>query len=301
MGLLMFVTVVANSQPEFFYESHQVSDQHRYQEGAMGGFWGHHLGHLVRTANYGLWYVDDIGNDVNRNPEIRYYQFKDNRWVFVRSLPNPNTIQQNTATMAVGDTIYSYGVNIVGGYIEEAVCDASTGNAVYRRKIRSIGPSTNYIGAAVSPGGTRVVWWTRVVNSNGPSDWVYMYNKGGSWSDSIVSQIPGNDFSYAFASFLNDSTFYIGGEVPGGNAPNWTFSAGAGLVVLGKPLAGFTIMKGDNIAANDMWVNRTDGGAHLFLYGAYGGIGYFYKPAGGNWSDAVTVLRRGKREPLQND
>ncbi len=290
--IVVAVAVLAGTAlgQEYYYDSHQITDQHRFADGAMGGFWGHHLGHMVRTATQGLWYVDDTGRDVNIDPNINYFRYNGTAWQLMKTLANPLTIQQNDATVAVGDTIYSYGVNITGGYIEEAVCDTRTNTASYNRRIRYIGRSTNYIGAAVSPGGTRVVWWTRVVDANGPSDWVYMYNKGSGWSPSIVSSIPANDFSYVFSSFLNDSTFYAGGEIPGGNAPNWTFGAAAGKVVLGKPIAEFSIMKGDNVSANDIWVNRANGDVHFLVYGSYGGFGYFYKPAGGAWTDTVALF-----------
>lgn len=297
MGLLLIVVLcvfpLAAVSQEYSYDSHQITNQHRVQEGAVGGFWGHHLGHMVRTATQGLWYVDDTGSDVNINPNINYHWFDGSKWVLKRSLANPSTIQQNTATLAIGDSLFTYGVNINGGYIEEAVCDARTNTAVYNRRIRYIGPSTNYIGAALSPNGTRVVWWTRVVNFGGPSDWVYMYNRGAGWSASIVTQIPGNDFSYVFASFLNDSVFYVGGEVPSGSPPSWTYEAGAGMVVLGQPMADFTIMKGDNIGAHDIWVNRANGDVHFLVYGSYGSPGYFYKPAGGAWTDTLNYVEIG--------
>ena len=282
---------------EYSIKSYQVTDQHRFDKddpGLVGGFWGHHLGHMVRTSTQGLWYVDDTGTDVNKNPAINYHHFDGIKWTLIKTLANPATIQQNTATLAVGDTIYTYGLNVVGGYIEEAIFDAKTNIAVYNRKIQSTGSNTNYIGAALSPNGTRVVWWTKVDYNGGPSDWVYIYTKGGVWNpNAIVTKIPGNDFSYVFASFLNDSVFYVGGEVPSGIAPNWTYEVGAGKVVLGSPISGFTKMKGSNTAVNDLWVNRVNGDAHLFSYGSYGTIGYFYKPANGVWSDSINFLEVG--------
>jgi hypothetical protein len=278
---------------EYCTDSYQMTDQHRFQEGYVGGFWGHHLGHMVRTATRGLWYVDDTGNDVNIDPALNYLRFDGTRWVLVKNFGTPLTIQQNCASMAVGDTIYSYGVNINQGYIEEAVYNTRTNTATWNRRIRYIGGNTNYIGAALSPNGTRVVWWTRVVNPAGPSDWVYMYNAADTgWSRSIVSKIAGSDFSYVFASFLSDSVFYAGGEVPSGSGP-WTFEAAAGKVTLGSPLAEFTKMKGSNTGGNDIWVNPANGDAHFFTYGSYGAPGYFYKPAGGSWSDTVTVVSGG--------
>jgi hypothetical protein len=278
---------------EYFTDSYQITNQHRFQEGAVGGFWGHHLGHMVRTATQGLWYVDDTGNDVNIDPALNYLRFDGTRWVLAKNFATPLTIQQNCTSVAVGDTIYSYGVNINGGYIEEAVYNTRTNAATWNRRIRFIGGGTNYLGAALSPNGTRVVWWTRVVNPEGPSDWVYMYNAADTgWSSSIVSKIAGSDFSYVFASFLNDSVFHVGGEVPHGNGP-WTFEAAAGKVTLGSPLAEFTKMKGSNTGGNDIWVNRENGDVHFFTYGSYGAPGYFYKPAGGSWSDTVTVVSGG--------
>lgn len=289
IGVLGMTAPDARGQ-SYYYDSRQITNQHRVQEGYVGGFWGHHLGHMVRTATQGLWYVDDTGSDVNINPNITYHRLEGLKWVLKRTLANPNTIQQNTATVAVGDTIYTYGLNILNWYIEEAVCNARTSTASYNRRIRFTAAGSNYIGAAVSPTGTRVVWWTRVVDGNGPSDWVYMYNTGSGWSSSITTKIPGNDFSYVFASFLNDSVFYVGGEVPGGNAPNWTYEAGAGRVVLGQPVQEFTKMKGSNIGAHDIWVNRANGDVHFLVYGSYGAPGYFYKPAGGAWTDTVTLV-----------
>jgi hypothetical protein len=302
IAALCFSGLQAVKAQEYSISSYQITDKHRFQEGFVGGFWGHHLGHMVRTRTQGLWYVDDTGNDVNTNPAINYHHFDGTQWTLVKTLANPSTIQQNDASLAVGDTIYSYGVNVVGGYIEEAICDAKTNIAVYNRKIRSILPpdplpvnygGVNYIGAAVSPSGTRVVWWTTAVDKGGPSEWVYMYNTGSGWSNSIVSKIPANGFSYVFASFVNDSVFYVGGELPGGTAPNWTYAVGAGKVVLGSPIVDFTKMKGANVAVNDLWVNRSNGDAHLFTYGSYGAIGYFYKPANGVWSDTVTLVGTG--------
>ena len=247
----VLLSTTADAQ-EYYYESYQVSDQHRFQDGAMGGSWGHHLGHMVRTATQGLWYVDDTGRDVTIDPNITYHRFDGTQWVLMRTLANPQTIQQNTVTLAIGDSLFTYGLNTASGYVEEAVCDTRTNTASYNRRIRYTGLGRNYIGAAVSPGGTRVVWWVRNVAPIGPSDWVYMYNKGDGWSNSIISSVPANDFSYVFASFLNDTTFHVGGELVYGYGP-WTFNAGAGMVVLGQPLSGLTPLAGANIGGNAIW------------------------------------------------
>jgi hypothetical protein len=310
LGLIVNVFQLLESQ-EYSIKSYQMTNQHRFQTAVAGGFWGHHLGHMVRTNTQGLWYVDDTGNNGSRNPAINYHHFDGMKWTLMKTLTNPSTIQQNTATIAVGDTIFSYGINILGGgyvegnyimggiNIEEAVYDTKTGNATYNRKIRFVPPPDtipenyggyNYIGAAVSPSGTRVVWWTMAVDKGGPSKWLYMFNTGGGWSNTIISNIPDNAFSYVFSSFVNDSVLYVGGELPGGYAPNWTYGVGAGKIVLGNPMSNFTKMKGLNIAVNDIWVNRSNGDVHLFPYGPYGTIGYFYKPANGVWTDTVSLI-----------
>ncbi len=294
--IILILSVVISIPPGtvwsqgFYYSSYQLDVTHRYEAGYVGGFWGHHLGHMVRTNSYGLWYVDDSGTNVNVDSSTNYYRFVGNGWKFIYSLSNPPTIQQNVTSLAIGDSIYSYGLNINSDYIEEAIFNAKTMTTSGYNEVVSTATNTNYIGAAVSPNGTRVIWWTHVVNNSGPSQWLYIYHDGTGWHGPISSSIPGNDFSYVFVSFLNDSTFYAGGEVPGGNAPNWTFSLGAGEVVLGQPLSGFTIMPGDNLDACDIWVNRANGDVHLFGNATSGDISYFYKPAGGSWPDSASYL-----------
>jgi len=288
VGALCVMLAVNASAQEYYSDSHQITDQHRFEPRMWSG-WGHHLGHMVRTATQGLWYVDDTGNDVWTNPAVNYLRFDGTRWILVKTFAAPHTIQQNFANMAIGDTIYSYGVNTDAGFIDEAVYDTRTNTPVWNLGIRYIGGGTNYIGAAISPNGTRVVWWTRAVNPEGPSDWVYMYNDGSGWSSSIGAKIAGADFSYVFASFLNDSVFYVGGEVPHGYGP-YTFEVAAGKVTLGSPLSEFTKMKGSNKSAWDIWVNRANGDVHLFLYGALGNDIYFYKPAGGAWTDTANFI-----------
>ena len=287
--LFLFINLIHGQTSDYYYNSRQISDLHRYDNGHMGSHWGHHLGHMVRTETQGLWYVDDTGINVNLNPAINYHYFNGNTWELVKTLNNPKTIQQNVTSMAIGDKIYSYGLNINGGYIEEAVFDATTRTGSYGAAIAYAGYSTNYIGGAVSPGGTRVVWWTRVVDNNGPSDWVYIYNQNGAWSQPIKSSIPGNDFSYVFSSFLDDTTMYVAGEVPGGIAPNWIFQMGTGKLVLGKELADFRVIQ-NNLTAHDIWVNTQNGDVHLFGQGYNAQVSYHYKKSGSDWETEFTYL-----------
>lgn len=87
LGLIVIVFQLLESQ-EYGIKSHQLTNQHRFQTGAVGGFWGHHLGHMVRTSTQGLWYVDDTGNNGNRNPAINYHHFDGMKWTLVKTLWN---------------------------------------------------------------------------------------------------------------------------------------------------------------------------------------------------------------------
>ncbi len=287
LASLCFVFFSEAPGQEYYYDSYQLTNLHRFDnEGTelMGGSWGHHLGHMVRTATQGLWYVDDGGRDVWVNSSINYYHFNGDSWIPTKTLLPPQWTQQNFATIAVGDSIFSYAANLWTGAIDEAFFDTRTHTCGFNRSIAVAGSTPNYIGAVVSPAGVRVVWWTLANNPVGPSSWCYIYNTGGEWSDKIGSSIAGADFSYVFASFLDDSTFYVGGEVPKGWGP-YTYEVGAGRIVLGRPLEEFTKLAGT--AADGIWVNRTNGDVHLVCYGSFGNFGYYYKPAGGAWGATV--------------
>jgi len=289
LGICLVAGQALPQESAWSYSSYQITDEHRYEYGAMGPHWGHHLGHMVRTADGELWYVDDTGNNVYQNPAAYIHHFDGDGWDHVATAQNPNTIQQNIATIAVGDTVYIYGMNTANGFVEEAKFDAVSGSVIPYEHILNAGGGTNYIGAAVSPSGIRVVWWTRVVNNDGPSPWYYIYHDAQGWHGPIESWVPGNDFSYNFVSFENDSTFWITGELPGGAAPNWVFKMGAGMVRLGEPLEDVAVYTQD-ITAHSIWVNPLDGGIHLFGQSHGGTVSYYYHPQGGSWPEEESAL-----------
>ncbi len=276
---------------DFIYHERQVTDEHRFQENVMSGHWGHHLGHLVRTATTGLWFVDDTGNDVYITPKARYYQLQhDGVWAWRADIMNPGQVQQNTATVAVGDSIYTYGIDIANGYLTENWIDTRTLSSE-AHKIVKVEPNTNYIGAAVSPKGIRIIWWTNVVDGGGPCKWFYTFNDGQQWHPVITSAIEGaNDFSYVVVTFANDSTFYAAGEAIGGLAPNWTYDLAVGKVVLGEAITGFIKLPGDNYTACDIWCNQLNGDLHLLGNGKGAKVNYYYKPSGGTWPDSFETI-----------
>lgn len=279
LSIIVFYSVAGSvwaQSADWYYESRQVTDAHRYELRKMGGHWGHHLSHLIRTASGEVWYGDDTGTNVYRNPAAVYHRLGEFGWEKVLEIPWPSTIQQNTAHICIGDTIYSYGLNVNGGYIEELVLDTRTLVWTLNTRVLTSGTNTNYIGAAVSPGGTRVVWWTGVVDGGGPAPWTYSYNKGDGWVSPITTMVPGNDFSYNFVSFINDTSFFIGGEFPIGDPPNWRFVMGVARVVLGHPATGIQSWEGIN-NAHSVWVNPANGDAHLFGQSATAFCSYHYR------------------------
>lgn len=276
------------------YRELQITNEHRFDStspGMMSGHWGHHLGHLLRTRTNGLWFVDDTGGDVYDTPTARYYQLgAEGAWSFRKQITNWGNVQQNTASVAVGDTIYTYGIAINGPALVEN--RLSTGTlAGTSRTVKTIAHSTNYIGAAVSPAGVRIVWWSNVVDGNGPSTWFYTYNDGGGWSPIISSTIPGhNDFSYVVVAFADDSTFWAAGEAIGGYLPNWTYKLGVGRVVIGQTMTEFEVLPGSNYTACDIWCNPANGDVHVLGNGQAGNVTYYHRPDGGAWPDSALVV-----------
>ncbi len=275
------------------YHVTRVTEEHRYDStspGLMSGHWGHHLGRLVRTDGTGLWFVDDSGTDVNVSPKTRFYHLDaDSVWRLKAEIENPGTIQQNTAAVAVRDTVFAYGLNIAGPSIVELWLDTRTMDTG-SRVIRWTVSNTNYIGAAVSPRGERVVWWSKVVDCDAPTKWYYSFYRDGAWSRNVASDVAANDFSYVIARFLNDTTFYAAGEAIGGCLPDWTYALGVGKVVLGKPIADWAIMPGENLTSNDIWYNERDGSVHLLGNARGGNMTYYHLPAGGAWPDSARIV-----------
>jgi hypothetical protein len=292
LSIIVFysITSLALSQEnDWSYSSYQLTDEHRYVTGAATPGWGHHLGHMVRTADNQLWYVDDTGNDVYHNPAANIHRFTGDGWDHFATIQNPNTIQQMVTTLAVGDTVYIYGWNTFSWDLEESKLDAVSGEVIPYQSVVHGSPGTNYLGAAVAPNGTRVVWWTGVVNNDGPGPWYYSYHDSEGWHDPIESWVPANAFSYNFVSFEDDSTFWVGGELPGGMPPNWSFKMGAGRVRLGQPLEEI-VEYTDDLLAHSIWVNPVDKGVHLFGQSFMGTVSYYYRPHDGPWPEEGVPL-----------
>jgi hypothetical protein len=259
-----------------------VTSTHRYDSDKMWSGWGSHLGHLLGAADGSLYFVDDTGNDVNVNPAAAYYRFAAGAWTRVATVPFIGTIQQNTGSvLAKSGIAYTYGIDIANSVVEECTFDTSHLIGECHSTAMATGANANYVGAAISPSGYRVVWWTTTDGS-----FRYIYNFGGGWNGPVVSGINGyEDFSYASASFSDDNHFHLSGEGVTGTAPNWTFTALYTNAVIGSVITGWTVLPGTTKSGplfntSATWVD-TSGAVHMIAHGASGDDVYIHRSATG--------------------
>ena len=218
-----------------------------------------------------------------------------------KEITNLGVVQQNTASMAVGDTIYTYGIDIndrklTENWLDTQSLESGTSNITKLRR------DTNYIGAALSPGNVRIVWWSNVVDGGGPCTWFYTYTINNQWQPVMSSSIEGyNDFSYVLAAFIDDTTFYAAGQAIGGEMPNWTYQLAVAKVIIGQEISEFTILPGENYSACDIWCNNSNGDIHVLGNGKQANVTYYYKRIEGEWPgepESITnpdTLYRGTR------
>lgn len=271
----------------------RVTDQHRVVPGAMFGGWGPHLGHLVRAGGE-LYWVDDLCDptvsgdcDVNVNRRVGVFRRDLMGWTPIATIPLTN-IQQNTGTVATEDALHTYGVDVAVGRVTECITEIASASSTCSHIPISTGPSANYVGAAISPAGDRLAWWTNVVDGGGGT-FSYVVDYGGGWNGPRTGPIAGyNDFAYAHAAFVEgEPRFTFFGQVVSGLAPAWTFSTLVGEADLSTTAAAtFTSAlaapPGDAIAStNDLFVDRRTNDAHLLARATSGAAVYYHRPASG--------------------
>ncbi|MBA3462978.1 MAG: hypothetical protein H0T46_23685 [Deltaproteobacteria bacterium] len=267
----------------------RITGEHRAIPGVMFGGWGPHLGHLLRVGDATYW-VDDLcapatgGDcDVNVNRRVGVFRRDTTGWTRLGVMALPG-VQQNTASLAVGAHLYSYG--IASGAQRIVECDfslASSSGACSTIPI-PIGAFANYVGAAVVPGGGRLVWWTNVVDGGGGS-FSYLVNYGGGWNGPRTGPIGGyNDCGYAHVAFRGASAELFC-QVVSGLAPNWSFATlvGSTSTTLASPVAwtnGLAPPAGDSVmSTNDLYVDPA-GAAHLLARTSKGAAVYYHAPSG---------------------
>ncbi len=287
-----------------------VTESHRFIDGQMFGGWGPHLGHLVRAGAAGdLYFVDDVcaqpGQaglapcDVNVDHTLGYHWWDGSAWNLVATAPLPGTVQQNTATIvsADGATLFTFGVDVAGSRVVECAFPVPSGPASCAALPFALAASSNYVGAAISPDGYRLVWWTSVVDGGGGS-FHYLVDYGGGWNGPRSGDCAGfNDASYVHVAFPTDAParFSMHAQLVAGLAPNWTFHGGVGTsdfatpVTFSTPLAA---VNGDDPVAstNDVWIDPETQDEHLVARTDQGRAAYYHRPPGGSWSPASFVL-----------
>ncbi len=281
-----------------------IHKEHRAIPGVMFGGWGPHLGHLVRQASADgksstLWFVDDAcapaSCNVNVNQRLDYLRFVDANkgWEKVDSISLPGTIQQNTATILSGTKAVSYGVDSGAQSLIECSRDlaAPAGQVAKGCSAVSsaIGASANYVGAALTPGGDRMAWYTNVKDGGGGS-FSFFINYGGGWNGPRAGAIGGfNDASYinvAFGVNGDPTRFTMYSELVSGVAPAWSFVAGVGegntnvaapvtwATSLAAPPNDPVITPNDVLVdprtADTHWLGRTKAGATVYYFRAKG-------------------------------
>ena len=290
-----------SSQPRITME--KLHTDHRYVNGAMVGGWGPHLGHLLRrkliSGGTELWFVDDScaqngGSPctVTVNQRVDYLRLEAGVWTKVDSQALPSGVQQNTGSVIVNDTVYSYGLDSAAQVLWECARVMTTGAKHCRAVSSATGPGANYVGAAVSPAGDRIVWHTNVVDGGGGS--LSIYANHTAWDGPRTGGLGGyNDVGYvniAFGIEKDPNRFIMHGQFVTGLAPNWSYAAGVaeGNVTAGNAVSWatpFVPPAGDSImSTNDVLVDPDSGDTHVIARTHAGSAVYYFRPAGGAWS-----------------
>lgn len=292
-----------------------ITGTHRAIPGQMFGGWGPHLGHLVRRAGGELWFVDDACEatgptacDVNVNRRVDAFSFDEGTRTFgKRGAVALSGVQQNTATIARGGVFHTYGVDTAQSRLTECTLDPAAVAAWACRTIPIALPAqTNYVGAAVSPEGHKLVWATTVSDGGGGTfHWFADY--GGGFNGPRTGAVGGfNDASYAHASFLGGAQkgrFVLHAQLVGGLAPNWTFHAAVADGDVGTANAvAFTLLAGAAgdplVSTNDVLVDPLTNDAHLLARSRAGDAVYLFRPSGGPWSGPLAVFPKSFRARL---
>ena len=180
-----------------------VTDQNRHYPEMHGG-WGPHLRAPMLDAEGNLWLAYDGGPSVLENTTIHYARRGDTGWQTVASQPHTAGVQQNAAHVLRGNFILTYAVNTTQHFLEECYLDTTNYAYAACNALQIGGPyatpgSSNYVGAALGPGGETIVWFTVVGAMGGTGQLVYTYDYGGGWNGPVVTVLPGwNDIGYNF-------------------------------------------------------------------------------------------------------
>lgn len=293
--------------------THVITTTHRAIPGVMFGGWGPHLGHLVRRPNGELWFVDDACDakgasvcDVNVNRRLDAFRLTATGWEKRASVALPAGVQQNTGTIVTADGFAMYGIDTVASRPVECTLVPTTLASSCTTVPIALPKSTNYVGAAIAPSGTKMVWATTVAEGGGSFHW--MANYGGGWNGPRSGPVGGyNDASYinvAFYGGARKNEVALHAQLVSGLAPNWSFFGAVGSVdtTTSDPVS-FAVLAAAPVAdpiesTNDVLVDETTNDTHVLARTKSGAAAYFFRPDGGAWSAALAVIPASYRARL---
>jgi hypothetical protein len=194
--------------------------------------------------------------------------------------------------------LQTFGVDVAASVVRECDYAPATGPGGCSTLPFTLSPNSNYIGAAIAPNGSRLVWWTTVADGGGGA-FHFIVDYGGGWNGPRSGGVNGyNDASYIHIAFggAKPSAFTMHAQLVSGLAPNWSFLGAVGYGDLGTtdavtfadtlaPASGDAI-----VSTNDIWTDPTTGDTHLVARTAAGAAATFHRPAGGAWSPATFTL-----------
>jgi hypothetical protein len=264
----------------------------------MHGGWGPHLRGLMRAADDALWFTVDQGEDVVHNRKVRYFRrgVDEDAWTEQAENLHAAGIQQNAASILVGDTIFTYGVDIAAMRLEECTLDTTD---ISQRACNTVlisgtpyatPASSNYVGAALLGAGWRIVWWTVVGENGGEGAFYYTYNYGGGWNGPVASGLGGaNDLGYVHAMATADAGLALAGQTFTGKYPDGTYHAVVAELTPGMPLALTILTDADPSVevrtAADLWHDPDSGAVHVVATTQTGGLRYYHRPPGAAWAE----------------
>ncbi len=272
------------------FRARQVSTRNRYYDGSLMGGWGPHLRPLLRDSQSRLWHVVDAGRDNAHNESLLYYRF-DGAWRLVAEQPQIPGVQQNAASVLHADALRTYAVaTTVPRRIEECVLAVSSSEPLGCSSISSGGnpieppPESNYVGAAVSPTGTIVIWWTRVGVPPGTGELLYVFNDGTGWSAPIATDLaPYHALGYVYVAFVSGSELVLGAEAMELSSGSTAFSGVLARMTIGQPLTDLTVLHVDATermeAVEDVWLEEVTGTLHVVAHDPQADrVGWFAVP-----------------------
>lgn len=274
-----------------------ITDENRHYDTMHGG-WGPHLRGLMRAGDDALWFTVDEGEDVYHNRKVRYFRRGVDEDVWSEQAENLHAtgIQQNAASILVGDTILTYGVDVAAQRLEE--CYLNTED-ISQRACNTVlisgvpyqtPPNSNYVGAALLGEGWRIVWWTVVGENGGEGSFYYTYNYGGGWNGPVASGLAGaNDLGYVHAMATAGGGLALAGQTFTGKYPDGSYHAVVGELTPGMPLV-TTILTDVEPGVEvrtvaDLWNDPVSGAVHVVATTQTGGLRYYHRPPGSPWAE----------------